>query len=135
MLKKDYDKRDVLFIDASQEFEKVKTQNILTEENIQKILDTYIHRKTIDKYSYVASFDEIEENEFNLNIPRYVDTFEPEPEIPLADISASLLAVNSELATAEKELFEMLGQLVGTTEEANTELETFKKMLKGDHNG
>nr|WP_281444179.1 hypothetical protein [Wohlfahrtiimonas chitiniclastica] len=84
---------------------------------------------------YVASFDEIEENEFNLNIPRYVDTFEPEPEIPLADISASLLAVNSELATAEKELFEMLGQLVGTTEEANTELETFKKMLKGDHNG
>lgn len=135
VLKKDYDKRDVLFIDASQEFEKVKTQNILTEENIQKILDTYIHRKTIDKYSYVASFDEIEENEFNLNIPRYVDTFEPEPEIPLADISASLLAVNSELATAEKELFEMLGQLVGTTDEANTELETFKKMLKGDHNG
>ncbi len=135
VLKKDYDKRDVLFIDASSEFDKVRTQNILTEANIAKILDVYVNRKTMDKYSYVASFEEIEENEFNLNIPRYVDTFEAEPEIPLADISANMISVNAELKTAEEELFAMLGELVGTTNEANDELEAFKAILKGDHNG
>lgn len=132
VLKKDYDQRDVLFIDASNEFEKVRTQNILTAEHINKILQTYVERKTIDKYSYVASFEEIVENEFNLNIPRYVDTFEPEPEIPLADISADLLAVNSELQSAEQALFAMLDELTGTNAEAEAELTAFKAALKGE---
>ena len=132
ILKKDYTKRDVLFIDASNEFEKVRTQNILTAEHINTILQTYVERKTIDKYSYVASFEEIVENEFNLNIPRYVDTFEPEPEIPLADISADLLAINSELQSAEQELLAMLDELTGTTAEAETELTAFKAALKGE---
>lgn len=64
-----------------------------------------------------------------------MDTFEAEPEIPLADISADMISVNAELKIAEQELFAMLGELVGTTNEANDELETFKQMLKGDHNG
>ena len=70
---------DILFIDASQGFEKVGKQNILRKEHIDKIIDTYRNRRTAeDKYSYVASMDEIKENEYNLNIPRYVDTFEEE---------------------------------------------------------
>lgn len=135
VLRKDYDNRDVLFIDASKEYDKARTQNILTESNIKKILDTYIARKNIDSYSYVASFSEIEENEFNLNIPRYVDTFEPEPEIALAEISVIMQTVNSELTSAEQELFTMLDELVGTREEDEIELTAFKGMLKGDFNG
>ena len=65
----------ILFIDASNEFEKGKNQNNLTDANVEKIVDTYVNRKTIDKYSYVASIDEIKENDYNLNIPRYVRYF------------------------------------------------------------
>ena len=67
---------NILFIDASQEFEKIKTQNHLTDEHVNKIVETYTKRETIDKFSYVADLEEIEENDYNLNIPRYVDTFE-----------------------------------------------------------
>ncbi len=69
---------DILFIDASQHFEKVKTQNYLRDEDVERIVDTFSKRTTIDKYSYVAGLDEVRENDYNLNIPRYVDTFEEE---------------------------------------------------------
>lgn len=81
---------DILFIDASREFDKVKTQNILRPEHIQKIVDAYNARKNQDKFSHVASIAEIKENDYNLNIPRYVDTFEPEEEIDLDAIVAQL---------------------------------------------
>ena len=84
------DERDVLFIDASKHFEKGKNQNRLRESDIDKIIDTYAERKTEDKYSHVATLDEITENDYNLNIPRYVDTFEPEPEIDLAAVTAEI---------------------------------------------
>ena len=67
---------NILFIDASKEFEKVKTQNKLRSEHINKIIDTYRERKEIEKYSHCATLQEIKDNDFNLNIPRYVDTFE-----------------------------------------------------------
>jgi len=70
------DSDNILFIDASNDYEKVKTQNYLTEENVAKIVDTYASRTEIEKYSHLASMDEIKENDYNLNIPRYVDTFE-----------------------------------------------------------
>ena len=71
--------KDILFIDASSDFEKAKNKNKLSDEHINKIIETYKKRETIDKYSYVANLDEIKnENEYNLNIPRYVDTFEEE---------------------------------------------------------
>ena len=69
---------NILFIDASKEFEKVKTQNKLRPEHIEKIVNTYRERKEIEKYSHLATLDEIKENDYNLNIPRYVDTFEEE---------------------------------------------------------
>ncbi|MCT6892255.1 MAG: SAM-dependent methyltransferase, partial [Lactobacillus sp.] len=75
VLKKNKQDRDVMFIDASKGFEKVKTQNKLREEDIEHILAAYTARQDIKKYAHLAQFDEIKENDFNLNIPSYVDTF------------------------------------------------------------
>src|SRR5690606_2447239 len=72
---------NILFIDASKGFEKVKNQNMLRDEHIGKIVDTYRNREVIEKYSHLASLEEVAENDYNLNIPRYVDTFEEEDEI------------------------------------------------------
>jgi type I restriction enzyme M protein len=85
--------RSVLFIDASQHFEKVKTQNVLRKEDIDKIISTYENRVSEDKYSYVATLAELAENDYNLNIPRYVDTFEEEEEIDLALVAKELQEV------------------------------------------
>ncbi|MFY9080313.1 type I restriction-modification system subunit M [Aliarcobacter cryaerophilus] len=81
---------NILFIDASNDYEKAKNQNYLTNENIEKIIDTYANRKEIEKYSHLASMDEIKENDYNLNIPRYVDTFEEEEVIDLDKVSSEL---------------------------------------------
>jgi len=96
--------KDVLFIDASREYEAGKNQNTLLDEHLKKILQTCKARKEVDKYAHVADFAEIEENDFNLNIPRYVDTFEEEEEI---DIDA----VEKEIQRLEKELTKVRGQM------------------------
>lgn len=122
--------KDILFIDASSEFEKARNKNKLSDEHINKIIETYQKRETIDKYSYVASLDEIkEENEYNLNIPRYVDTFEEEEVIPLLDLANDLVAVSNEIKESENALFELLSQLDGTTDEAKEELSKFIELL------
>lgn len=84
ILKKNNTNRDILFIDASNDFVKEKAKNYLTEEHINKILSAYSERKDIEKYSHLASFEEIKSNDCNLNIPRYVDTSEEEEPIDLA---------------------------------------------------
>lgn len=89
------DDQDVLFIDASREFEKGKNQNRLTESNLQKIFETYRDRSEIEKYSHKATLQEIKENEYNLNIPRYVDTFEEEEPIDIAEVAKELKELNS----------------------------------------
>ncbi|HBP50809.1 MAG: Type I restriction-modification system, M subunit [Candidatus Shapirobacteria bacterium GW2011_GWE1_38_10] len=81
------DNEDILFIDASKEFERGKSQTRLTGENIEKIFSTYKERKEIERYSHKATIEEVRENEYNLNIPRYVDTFEEELEIDIKQIS------------------------------------------------
>ena len=86
--------KDVLFIDASAHFDKVKTQNILRPEHIAKIINAYKARKNEDKYSHVASLESIKANDYNLNIPRYVDTFEAEEAIDLAALSAQLIELD-----------------------------------------
>jgi type I restriction enzyme M protein len=91
------DSDNILFIDASNEFEKIKAQNYLTDENVAKIIDTFKSRETIDKYSYLASLDEVKENDYNLNIPRYVDTFEEETPVDLDAVSAELKAIDTEI--------------------------------------
>ena len=90
------DDEEILFIDASKEFAKGKNQNKLTNENIKKVFDTYKNRKEIEKYSHRASLDEIRENEYNLNIPRYVDTFEKEESIDISSVSRKLNKLNIE---------------------------------------
>lgn len=102
---------DILFIDASREFEKGKNQNHLTDENIAKIFETYKSREEIDKYSHKATLDEIKENEFNLNIPRYVDTFEPELEIDLDKVATEIKKIDSEMVDADKKIIDYCNEL------------------------
>lgn len=81
---------NILFIDASQHFEKIGKQNTLTDGHVERIIDTYQRREAVDKYAYVAGFDEIAENEYNLNIPRYVDTFEEEEPVDMEAVVKEL---------------------------------------------
>lgn len=87
----------VLFVDGSRDYADVKTQNNLREQDIAKIVGAYRRRKTVEKYAYLASFEEIQENDFNLNIPRYVDTFEEEEEIDIEAVQAEIDGLEKEL--------------------------------------
>lgn len=102
---------NVLFIDASKEFEKVKTQNKLRPEHIEKIVNTYKERKEIDKYSHLASLQEIAENDYNLNIPRYVDTFEEEAPIDIKAVMAEIKELEAKRADLDKEIDGYLKEL------------------------
>ena len=104
-------RKDVLFIDASKEFVPGKKQNTLSDEHIAKIVDTYKNRREIEKYSHLATFDEITENDFNLNIPRYVDTFEEEEEIDLLKVKADIAKTESELAEVQEKMKKYLEEL------------------------
>jgi type I restriction enzyme M protein len=95
---------NVLFIDASNDFEKGKNQNRLRDEDVDRIINTYKKRETVDKYSYVAGLDEIAENDYNLNIPRYVDTFEEEEQVDLDAVKARIEEVDKEIAEVDREL-------------------------------
>ncbi|MHB9945407.1 type I restriction-modification system subunit M [Clostridium botulinum] len=112
VLKKNRENKDILFIDASNDFEKNKNQNNLTDEDIDKIIKTYRERKDVEKYAHLAYIEEIRENDFNLNIPRYVDTFEEEEPIDLEEINKLLEQDNKEIAELEAEIneqFKILG--------------------------
>ncbi|OED42947.1 type I restriction-modification system subunit M [Chromatiales bacterium (ex Bugula neritina AB1)] len=111
IFKKDKSDEKVLFIDASREFKSGKNQNALTAENIQKIIDTYKTRVSVDKYAYLATVEEIQENDYNLNIPRYVDTFEEEEEIDLMAVRKERLALQKELDGLEVEMAGYLEEL------------------------
>jgi type I restriction enzyme M protein len=93
---------DILFIDASQHFDKVKTQNVLSPDNIEKIVSTYRERKTEEKYSYIAPLSEVKANDYNLNIPRYVDTFEAEDSINIAEIAQKLKDLDTSMAATDQ---------------------------------
>ncbi len=101
----------VLFIDASRDYKAGKNQNMLAHEHIQKIVETYQSRKTIPKYSYLATLEEIKENDFNLNIPRYVDTFEEEATIDLMAVRNEREALKKELQALEAEMDGYLKEL------------------------
>ena len=93
---------DILFIDASQHFEKVGNQNHLKPEDIERIVSTYRKRESIENISHVAELSEVEENDYNLNIPRYVDTFEEEEPVDLAEVSEKLVALDKEMGETDK---------------------------------
>lgn len=102
---------NILFIDASKEFEKVKTQNKLRPEHIQKIIETYRTRAEIEKYSHCATLKEIEENDYNLNIPRYVDTFEEEEEIDIKAVMAEIKELESKRTELDAQIEVYLKEL------------------------
>ena len=102
---------NILFIDASKDFEPGKNKNRLRDEDVDKIIDTYKERKEIEKYSHLATMDEIKENEYNLNIPRYVDTFEEEEEIDLDAVQAELEKIDEEDKKVTEELNKYLKEL------------------------
>jgi len=102
---------EVLFIDASAEYESGKNQNKLSEENIAKIFNTFKAWETKDKYSYVAKKEEIIENDYNLNIPRYVDTFEEEEPVDIAATQLEIASLKKELVGVENQMADYLNEL------------------------
>jgi len=102
---------DILFIDASQHFEKVKTQNVLRKQDIDLIIDTYRNRTESPKYSKKATLEEIAKNDYNLNIPRYVDTFEAEDSIDIEAIAKELKALDEAIATTDKTIAQFCAEL------------------------
>jgi type I restriction enzyme M protein len=111
VFRKDKADANVLFIDVSREFKAGKNQNQLSDENIAKVVETYKQRKTSDRYSYLASLDEIQKNDFNLNIPRYVDTFEEEEEIDLMAVQAERKGIEAEIAILNEQMAGYLREL------------------------
>ncbi len=102
---------EVLFIDASNEFDNGKNQNKLTEEHLEKIYKTFQNWETIDKYSYVATMDEIKENDYNLNIPRYVDTFEEEAPVDIKATQIEIKSLKKQIEEVEQKMDQYLKEL------------------------
>lgn len=130
VLKKDRPGRDVLFIDGSKEFVKGKQQNTMKPENIDRLFEAYHVRADKEKFAHVASFEEIQENDYNLNIPRYVDTFEPEPEIDLAALNKEMAETDKAIAQNEAELLTMLQELTTDDEKKAKDLQDFICLMK-----
>jgi type I restriction enzyme M protein len=110
---KNRQRQDVLFIDASSEayYRKEKTQNVLTEEGLQRITEAYDRYATIEKFAYRATKDEIKENDFNLNIPRYVDTFEDETPVDMETVKQNIYRIETELSVVKERMSGYLEEL------------------------
>ena len=104
-------RKDVLFVDASKDYQPGKNQNALLDEHIEKVLETCKEREDVDKYAHLAGFDEIAENDFNLNIPRYVDTFEEEEEIDIDAVQREIDQLEEELSRVRVEMAEKMKEI------------------------
>ena len=129
VLKKHREGRDVLFVDASNLFEKEKKQNVMKEEHIDRVIKLYNDRKTVDKLSFLASYEDIEKNDFNLNIPRYIDTSEEEEEIDIRELSESFRDINREINECNEALLEMFGELTYSSQDTKEAVEEFVKVF------
>lgn len=120
---------DILFVDASKEFEKKSAQNDMTAEQIQKTVDAFNDRSKKERFAHVATYSEIENNDYNLNIPRYVDTFVPEALPNMEELLRDLKEIDAEEQKVKSALYEMLGQLDGS-DEATDLVYQHRKILK-----
>lgn len=111
IFKKQKSDDSILFIDASREFKSGKNQNNLSKDNIAKIIATYRARESVDKYAYLATLQEVKDNDYNLNIPRYVDTFEEEEEIDLVAVRAEREQLKTQLTDLEVQMTKYLEEL------------------------
>lgn len=123
VIKKGRKAKDILFVDASKDFIKGGKQNFMSEDHISRIVRVYQSRETIEKYSNLATFQQLEENEYNLNIPRYVDTFEREPVPDILETIKEIREIDHEIYKAEQNLLGMMKKLTGTNEEEQKEVE------------
>lgn len=130
VLKKHREGRDVLFIDASKLFEKEKKQNVMKEEHIDYVLELYNNRKTVEKEAYLASYDDIVANDFNLNIPRYVDTTEEEEEIDLKALTQSMCETDKQIKEENAALVEMMKELTFQDDATKEAVEAFIRVLE-----
>lgn len=101
-------RKNILFIDASKDYQPGKKQNNLLDEHVKKILATYNKRRSVDKYAHLATFKEVKENDYNLNIPRYVDTFEEEEEIDIKAVQEEISTLEKELTTVRRKMTKLL---------------------------
>ena len=131
VLKKHRDGRDVLFIDASKKFNKGKKQNEMTDEHIESVIDLYMKRETVDKESYLASFEDIEKNDFNLNIPRYVDNFEKEEPVDINALLKEMKQTDAEIQKVQNDFVSLLHELTSTDENIMASLNEYIKMVEG----
>ena len=131
VLKKHREGRDVLFIDASNLYEKEKKQNVMKEEHINRVVELYNNRESVDKIAHLASFKEIEDNDFNLNIPRYVDTSEEEEEIDVRKLAKNIKETEDAITTANKDLLSMMSKLTYSNDETREAVGELIKVLKG----
>ena len=129
VLKKHREGRDVLFVDASNLFEKEKKQNVMNKEHIDRVIKLYNDRKTVDKLSFLASYEDIEKNDFNLNIPRYIDTSEEEEEIDIRELSESFRDINREIKESNETLLQMFGELTYSSQDMKEAVEEFVKVF------
>ena len=129
VLKKHREGRDVLFVDASNLFEKEKKQNVMNKEHIDRVIKLYNDRKTVDKLSFLASYEDIEKNDFNLNIPRYIDTSEEEEEIDIRELSESFRDINREIKESNEALLQMFGELTYSSQDTKEAVEEFVKVF------
>ncbi|OAU80989.1 type I restriction-modification protein subunit M, partial [Lacticaseibacillus rhamnosus] len=132
VFKKNRTNRDIFFIDASNNFEKGKNQNILRDSDIDKIIEAYSKREDVDKYAHKAELDEIVENEYNLNIPRYVDTTEPEKPIDVVQVVADIKETDKKIAKLSSELAKDIDDLVANNDEAAKQLAALKELFKNE---
>lgn len=131
VLKKHRDGRDVLFIDASKKFNKGKKQNEMLDEHIDEVMNLYTKRETVEKEAFLASFEDIEKNDFNLNIPRYVDTFEEEEPIDLNALLTDMKKTDEEIEKVEGEFLSLMKQLTSTDETIMASLNDLIGMMEG----
>lgn len=130
VLKKHREGRDVLFIDASKLFEKEKKQNVMKEEHIDHVLELYNNRKTVEKEAYLASYDDIMANDFNLNIPRYVDTTEEEEDIDLKALTQSMRETDKQIKEENAALVGMMKELTFQDDATKEAVEAFIRVLE-----
>ena len=130
VLKKHREGREFLFIDPSNLYEKEKKQNVMNEEHIDKVLELYNNRKFVDKLAYLASYEDIKANDYNLNIPRYVDTSEEEDEIDIKALTDSIKETNKAIKESNTVLVDMLNNLTFSSSETETAINEFIEILK-----
>lgn len=132
VLKKNRAEKDILFIDASKNFEKGAKQNVMKPEHIGRIASVYRDRRQEEKFSSRIDFQTLEDNQFNLNIPRYVDTFEREPVPDLCEVLSEIEKTDMEIKETEGQIFQMMNSMYGTNPKAEQELKDAMEIFERD---